>query len=121
MAMTIQERRRRDRDKKRKQRAAQRAAGAPQHHAVLKALVEATAFAWDGVNIERPAHEPGRTSIDMAVVIKTASTILVDRCGFNAKKSAEAIKGALAPHPEHRWPGNTPTHADPAPAAAQAS
>lgn len=121
MAMTIQERRRRDRDKKRKQRVAQRASGAPQHHAVLKAITEATAFAWDGANIGRAANEPGRTAIDMATVIKAASDILVQRCGFDPLKSREAIKGALAPRPEHRWPGNTPTHADPAPAAAQAS
>jgi len=109
MPMTVQERRKKDRIKKQSQRAADQAAGKPPHHAVLKAVVEANAFALAGVNIGLASNERPTTLIDLVVIMRTAVAILQVRGEFDAALSEKAVSQALAIRPEHRNVGCVPS------------
>ena len=111
MAMTIQERRRRDCDKKRAQRAEQRAAKAPTPSAVQNAIAEAVSFAVSGINISDVRM--GIAAIPVDLVVKTARNILIKRQGFDRERSIAAVAKLLRPRAEHRWPSHIPSHADP--------
>ena len=109
MAMTIQERRKRDRTKKAAQRAAARAAGVPPHHAVLKAIVEANAYALAGVNIGKGQGDRPDTIIDVVVIMRAAVAILTERAGFDRSASERAVATVLKRRPEHRAVGYVPS------------
>lgn len=109
MAMTLQERRKRDRNKKAAQRAAWRAAGVPPHHAVLKAIVEANCWSIAGVNIDLASGERPRTQIDIVAIMRAAVAILSVRCGYDAAICEQAVSKALAARPEHRMANYVPS------------
>lgn len=106
---TIQEKRRADRERKRRQRARARAAGAPGAAAVHRALTEALAFAMLTADTSTWRKADAWAPVNMGVVIETAVDILVVRHRFDRDHSKRAVRGALAPRPEHRWPSHVPT------------
>lgn len=113
MPMTKTERqaedeRAKERLKKRKQRAHRRAIGAPSAETVARAIVEATAFTWQGVNIERPREER-TTMLDIKDVMRAAIVILVRRGHYDAEPAQQAVAAQLRYREEHRWEGHIPT------------
>jgi hypothetical protein len=107
MAMSIAERRKKDRTRKARQRAASRAAGTPPPAAVLHAIAEAVAFA-AAADVE---HHPSglAPTLELAVVVRTSRDILIKRCGYDRDRSIAALSKLLRPRPEHRWPGSIPS------------
>lgn len=114
MAMSLQERRKKDRERKATERAQMEALGIPPADALHRAIVEAVAFALAGVNIGRLPGDKPRRAIDMDVVVWTALRILCVRGEFDLKETRAALLQALAAREEHRWPSHVPSLTAPA-------
>ena len=117
MPMTKTERaaddeREKERLKKRQQRAHRRAIGAPSAEAVARAIVEANAFVWQGVNIDAP-KEQRTTMLDMRDVMRAAIVILCRRAHYDPVQVLQAVAGQLAFREEHRWPSHIPSLSSP--------
>jgi len=107
MAISIKERRTKERDRKAVQRAQAKAEGKPPIGHVRAALAEAINFVALGVNI----GADGRAMIDAGEVVLTARPILTRRLGYDDEQSRLAVTRAMRPRREHRLVGHYPTRA----------
>jgi len=109
MPMTAAQRRATDAERKRRQRQAARNAGRPSPDQVYHAIAEATSFALMSADQRVWLPSAGWMPVNMKVILRAATDILVSRLGADRTASKKAVVDVLRPKPAHRNAGNIPS------------
>lgn len=109
MAMSLTERRKKDRERKAEQRAAAKAAGVPTPELTYHAITESLAFAMVHGDKRLWLRGTGWCPVNSAVVFAAAVDLLVDRFQCERDAAKAAVKKALAPRDSWRHGDYTPS------------